>query len=632
WRLYRDVFAHHGPLAYLLPHALVAAFGEEGIRNSRAILAACAALAATAVAWSPLVTGVRARALAFATFLGALAPIWILQGLHFTLYQNLAGAAAAVVLAQVVLPSLLGARVPARAAIAGGAAAGLLPFAAYAYGPAAVLLGAASALGIASAPDGRRRVLPVAGWFALGALASGAAVLLWVVAFGDLRGFYVYHFHFNQKAYAPFIEYGWTDVFRNLEPSFAPPLLTRAVAVAAALAALAAAAMVRAGRGCNRLLRAAAFLVLVAALLLLNPRAGFGFGANALILAAMAVPAVVGGWLLTGTAAAPRGRGLALALAGGVVLAMELASHVAPSSPHGLPREALREPVLLARSDAPVPTLVRELVDPDERVEALVFRPIFYLQTGRRPASGQYYYLPWQASYVRSPVGDYRIDLCEDLRVRAPPVVYFDDWVVWGRYAFSEYAPCVARLIETSYVSVAIDPSLRVRRDRLIARWRPSPQLVPASAADRKALANRLAGLRTLALELASRPGACLVAAPAQGEPLAIGRCGTPDAQWDALATPDGVALVSGTPATCADVIGVSPVEGASVVSWTCTSGANQRVDLEEAGGGWNVRFRHSGLCLAVDATGSARQERCPERGAWVVRGAAIASRAPAMR
>ena len=632
-RLYRDVHTQHGPLSYVLPQLLVAALGGElGLRATRVAIALVTAGAAVAIALSPALKGAAARAIATAAFLGAVAPLWLLQALNLGLYHNLAGCLAVVVLAQFTVPVVLGVPVGRGAAFGSGVAAGLVPFAAYSHGPAVVLLAlAALVAGRARAPERAPPALFAA--FAVGALSGAALVVAWLAAFGDLGGFFVYHFVFNQRIYGRFIGFDWTLPFRALWPSFAPELATRSLAILAAALGVAVLAG-RALRAPGAPSRLVALALLSLGLVMLNPRGGFGFAANALVLAALGLAALAAGVLAEPRApgAIAGGRARSAGAAGAIaavclVAASETVSWLSKSSPNWQPRAALlRHRAVLGLADRPIDRLVRAMADPDERVQALVYRPHFYLESGRLPVAAQYYFLPWQAAYERDPVRGYETDLCRDLAERAPPVIFHDDWLVWGRYPFAEYAPCIAKLVEERYVPVALDPQLRIRRDRLIERWRPSVELVPASAAARDALAGQLPGLRALEVELASSPGSCLATGTqdpaAQGAPLVLGDCDAPAARWHALGEGEGtLVLVGGPGALCLEAPGAAGGEGAQAIAARCSGGPAQLVEVVLRPGGDSLRVVSGGLCLVPGAPGGAiEQGPCPrEDGPWRV-------------
>lgn len=76
-------------------------------------------------------------------------------------------------------------------------------------------------------------------------------------------------------------------------------------------------------------------------------------------------------------------------------------------------------------------------------------------------------YLPWEADYARHPWFGYERDLCVDLPANLPPVIYFDDYRVWGRWSAADYMPCVLKILARDYQRDPVEKSVYIRRDRL---------------------------------------------------------------------------------------------------------------------------------------------------------------------
>jgi hypothetical protein len=99
-------------------------------------------------------------------------------------------------------------------------------------------------------------------------------------------------------------------------------------------------------------------------------------------------------------------------------------------------------------------SLAQALVPPDKPILAVVFAPRWYLLAQRFPASGAYYYLPWQAAYNRAPMRGYRIDPCADLASDPPKVIAWDRWKVWDEYDVADYEPCLVEIMQRHYVAI----------------------------------------------------------------------------------------------------------------------------------------------------------------------------------
>ena len=87
----------------------------------------------------------------------------------------------------------------------------------------------------------------------------------------------------------------------------------------------------------------------------------------------------------------------------------------------------------------------------------------------RLPASGDFYYLPFQAEYDRSPILGRTIDLCGDIERVRPAVILMVDLPVgvWG--TLSHYKPCVAQLLARDYTRLPSIPFVYERQNRVLA-------------------------------------------------------------------------------------------------------------------------------------------------------------------
>lgn len=461
-RLYGDIFAHHGPLNYAMAHGVYVATGSLALAPYRATQWVIMLLAGVALAASPLVQGWPRRLLAaslFCLLVALLAPLW--YG-HTLLYHALGGAVVSTALSQLLLPVMFGIT-PSRAgaALGGGALAAAL-FTGYPFAVSVVLLVVATLM-LAHARgrpwcEVRGRLLAAASGFALLTLL----ILLWLWRYGDLVGYGVYHFWFNQVVYAGFIDYSLLDAIEQLKKLFRSPLgwVLEAVVLFTLLLGIEARLSDRAGqqagvRPRRGLWLAGGCVAFLVALLFLNPRGEEIFKNAALWVVGLGLLSLLIVWR-------PRRPGTAPAL--GVL--RWLAVFVAVAAPVYLAgikgwadvdetyvtrayadkmRSALEQKVRLAQA----------LVPADGPILATVFVPRWYLLTERRPSSGAYYYLPWQAAYNRAPVLGYILDPCADLTTAPPKLIVWDRWKVWERYDVADYAPCLVEIMRRDFLAIS---------------------------------------------------------------------------------------------------------------------------------------------------------------------------------
>ena len=463
--LYRDFVEQHGPLPYALGElsSYVPHFAQPGA--ARLLMLALMAAATAAVAASPCLRGWWERCCAAALFVGLTGSLWIVQALCMLDYQPVTGMLLVIGCAQSTFCAWCRAPVHRAGLAVAGAAFALVPFAAYSYAPATILL-TASLLAAFARRGAARDLLP----FAAGAAASVAVMGTWMLLKCDLVGYFVYHIIFNQLYVASYIHFSLTNLPGGFVPHFTPGLIVQAIATLVAVSGFLVLAL--RGGGVRHVVVVGIGLLGV---VMSNPRANPGFQNGAFVLLAFGMAGV-------GLPRLPRALGLpdgGVVRAGGavamicVVAAAEGAARTALSSPHGFTRAEITAlpRISLVQSDAPWARRLRRIVAPDEPILVLAFQPNVYIEAGRLPMPGFDHYFPWDTDYARHPWFGRGRDICAAIR-RAPPAVIYDtDWVVWGRYAPQDYMPCVAALRAELYEQVETEPPIYVRKDRAAA-WR----------------------------------------------------------------------------------------------------------------------------------------------------------------
>ena len=470
--LYRDYIDAHGPVVFMLTQFYGAVAGWHDLTYARLISSVLAFVGGLCVIFSPALRGVLPRLWAAALYFGLLAVVWVLQALYMDNYHSIAGAFVVIGLAVFVVPAWIG-RASGAGAFICGVCFALTAFSAYSYAPGVVVLALSAMVpdaGIWVSGAGgaafRRMGLTLLG----GAMAGSAAVLIWLAVFGDVVGFAVFHIVGNQVYYAHYLWFAWTNFVRSFYPPVGPATLVHLMAVACFALALgiylaAVARWSRAG-----VASAAGVLVGFGGIALLNARGSAIFQDGTFLMAAigaacLAVPYALGRLELS--------RGLAWAwaatgLVGLVIMGAELTGRDAVATPSGYTRAQIVAvpPYHYGVEDNAVMDEIRRVVRPDERILVLVYDPIVPLSAGRLPMLKYHEYLPWEADYAKAPWFGRDRDLCVDLERAPPPLVYFDDWKVWGVYAPETFVPCLLPILATMYQREARFPTLYVRRDR----------------------------------------------------------------------------------------------------------------------------------------------------------------------
>jgi hypothetical protein len=463
YRLYRDFVDEHGPLIYAVPQLYGALVGWANPNYVRAIPILCMAATSVALGCSPALTNAWGRLLAAALFIGLTGTVWLVQGLFMLNYQPLAGMLIVIGLVQFTVPACYGSKVGRGGLFLSGLAFGLTPFVAFTYGPSSLLFGAC---GVWAWLQERREESLLSLLLGVGVAVSGT--LAWMAMFADFRGYLAYHFIAAMRFYSPYIPpSGAVPSLTTLWPNFSPPYIVQAIGIAAAVVAGAAmfVGVIYRGMSFRRVLPP--FVLGCVGVILTNPRGSPIFQNGAFILVAFGLAAI--------TLAAlprlyePRERLWLLGVAALAIFAAEAAARRAISTPHGLTRALMKtaEDGNLGQSDAPWARKLRLLTDAGEPTLALPFYPDFYLQAGRLPMRGYYIYLPWDADFGRRPVLGLNHDLCHDLAKNPPPVLYYNGWVVWGRYDPRHYLSCVLDVIGQLYKPMPGEADLYIRTDRL---------------------------------------------------------------------------------------------------------------------------------------------------------------------
>lgn len=432
-RLYADIFNHHGPLTFL-PGLVLEKLGDVGIAGHRAFIALLQVLAVLSITTSPALTHGAHRVMASVaakTIILILLPE--IYG-HMYQYQTLAGILLVMILAQYTIPAILcPAALTASRVIPAAALIASLPFLAVTYLPIAGLLFIASL---------RQKNLRAA---VIGASLGVLANVVFLGVYGSFAGFMAFHLYLNAKV-LPF--------YSGLQPGMA--LIWNALSVATAdfahvlsLVAVLLSASMLARKDARFPWRTLLVLAGLCSLLMRGADVpGMPYFYAILPLIGLSLSAV--------DTKSPASRPLLLAF---LLLCLAKVSLLLPGDQQKI--ESQPVPVQTAFS-----RLVADFTDEGDRIIAYSFMNIEYLVSHRLPASGHFFYLPWQEKYNEQPKFGIAIDACGQIRQAAPKVMYINKWKVWDRFPWDSYASCVQALIDSNYLQVP-DRPFYVRKDLL---------------------------------------------------------------------------------------------------------------------------------------------------------------------
>lgn len=436
-RLYSEVFNHHGPLTFL-PGVFLGWFGDWGIPVYRIpiLLGQWAVIAA--LYGSPLLRGSAWRPW-LALGLGALLVHYVPVVLGNTfLYQTMAAQMLAVAFAVLILPAVLDpVRRPRSWQIAiGNVLLAGLPFLAFTYIPLAGLLFLAALR--------RDTVKESFGWLFFGAALN----LAWLVGIGSIPGFVAYHFYMNIALLPEFVHEGPRAIFESVLACLANGPYAW---IAGPMFALLLIGLLRHDRSALRWRTAFVGLALLSLL-----GRGPMFHALPFYYVLFTVPLAFVSW----ERPVPRSV-VAVAF---VFCALAVADTLRPPLARALGGMAM----------APIPTresnadIIRDVTLRDDRILVYTWANIIYLLADRLPASGYFFYFPWQAAYTRAPVLGVQIDACRDLGSVRPKAVLLDRQPAFfqplPKFLWESYGRCVDEIVAREYVKLLNRP-LYLRRD-----------------------------------------------------------------------------------------------------------------------------------------------------------------------
>lgn len=448
--LYRDYIDAHGPLIFILSWCVGLFADFHHAYLMRLVPIVCTIGTAVAVFCSPILQKNSARYLAVGMWLTAMGAQWTLQAFNMDSYWTVGGDLLGGVIALVILPLFLGADIGRWQARCGGASLFLLPLTAYSFAPTAVLL-ALSVLAVRR--PGSERVIPN---LLAGAGGALAVCLIWMVFYGDLEGMIAYHFVANQFYYAPYIDVGLKPLVLSLIPSLHYDALVQSLATICFY--------------CGSILLFAAsrhrlaVMLLLGAILMTQVRGAIGFQDGAFVMGALTLCILMLVWVTQSREI------VGILVAGLFCIMFVLGLRQATSSPYEMNREQQRQVGFhptRENTDVGFVKVIQKYSTPQERILVIPYNPDVYIYAGRLSMKKYHEYLPWEADYARHPWFGYERDLCVDLPNDRPPVIYFDDYRVWGRWSAADYMSCVLKILARDYQRDPVEKSVYVRRDRL---------------------------------------------------------------------------------------------------------------------------------------------------------------------
>lgn len=438
--LYRDIFGHHGPIAYILTHIYLAISGDEFFAYGRLIPACMAVSGAMAIASSPALNSPQQRLMSTTAYLLLISTVWVMQTAGMLTYQSTAGYLSAVILAHYALPKILAEPISSASATATGAAMALLSIAAYHY---IICVVGFIACGVVSSRSSRREMACLC----MGMVGAVVPVILWLILFGDLKGYATYHLYFNQMVYSKYIELGLALPIKALVPNFSAPFIIHSCGVIVFCVSICLIIRSRRIKPEGKIETLTVVGLLIFAMIGLNPRGRFDFQGVGFVISAIALLSI-----LVGRSVQSLGQtAVAILFTLLVAVSFEVASRNAVTAYRNYQWGKIPQSLFGPKADDPIAKEIRRLTSESDHLEVFVFTPKIFLNANRFPATGQISYLPWQALYNANPICGHGFDILHAIKKKRPKVIFFDDRLIWGKYLMSQYEPGIMEILKTMY-------------------------------------------------------------------------------------------------------------------------------------------------------------------------------------
>ena len=429
--LYGQIFNHHGPLTFL-PGVLIEKFGNFGIKGHRVSIAIIQLIALIAIYLSPLLVDKFTKKL-YVTTAASVMILYLPEAFgHTYVYQVLTGILITIILSQYTLPTIMcPERLTIRHVKIGNFLIACLPFLAITYLPIAILFFCASI----------RKVAIRASF--VGLITGFLFNIIFLSLIGSVFGFLAFHIYLNSQVLPSYN--GGLSFIQLVLNAFGTA--TADLGLFTMLVVIAASIMRAASTEISFPWRVILVALGIGSLLM----RGAGFHGLPYWYALLALPLV----FFSGQSLASKQiqiLGLLLMIVCSVKLSLSIPGDVERLSAKSLPEST------------EFSKLAQMLTEKDDRVIAYSFQNYQYLVADRLPASGHFFYLPWQEKYNENPKFGIKIDACKEISTYLPKLMLIDKWKVWDKYPWESYAGCVQALVDKQYIQLPQGPYY-VRKD-----------------------------------------------------------------------------------------------------------------------------------------------------------------------
>jgi len=418
--LYSEVFNHHGPLTFLTGY-IIELFGNFSIREHRIPIAVLQWLAIISIYFSPLNKNISERNIYIAIAIAAtisLLPENNLYGHTYT-YQVLCGIFLVIIISQLTIPSIIDSKSISPVGFAiGNLLISSLPFLAVTYMPAAGLLYLASLrLGTI-----KRSIY----YLAVGLIAN----IIFLGLIGSFKGYLAYHIYLNAEILPLYNNGHGLFIFAKNIVSAISSSIEGLMSFAGLLFILS----ILINKDESRISWRTGFLTLAILSLLMRGHAIHGVPFWYCYITLFVIIACQNEM--------PIKQKLLWSICS-IICILKLVYPLLISKNY-FKNEYRKEVTEFSQ-------LVKNITDEKDKIIAYSFRNYEYLASDRLPASGHFFYLPWQEKYNENPKLGIAISACKEIDEYRPKIMLIDKWIVWGRYDWNTYAGCVQTIIDKFY-------------------------------------------------------------------------------------------------------------------------------------------------------------------------------------
>ena len=421
-KLYESIHALHGPLIYF-SGVLLENIGNYGVRGHRIPIAILQWLALLSIYFSPI-NSPRSVKLAYVLAVATVMLIYLpdLFG-HTYIFQVVAGLFLIIILTQYTLPTLINPSSLNRPRIfTGNFLIACLPFLALTYIPLSLALFICSI---------RKQYFKTA---LSGFLLSISLNVIFLAIIGSISGYFILHFWVNLHYARPFVEGEALGIkyFANAALNAISADLLRFTIFILICSGIYRLAMLE-----KKFPWRASLLGIGIASLLTR---SMGFQGLPLLYLALTFPLVFFSW--NTNARHNKSWYLRLLLLPLIALCMLKLFLLNPA------KISDRQ----IRTTSEFSNLAQLLTNKEDRILAWSWKQYEYLLADRLPASGNFFYLPWQNEYYKHPLYDIKIDSCRDIEINKPKIMFIDEATYGGAF-WKDYAPiCVSNILQNQYI------------------------------------------------------------------------------------------------------------------------------------------------------------------------------------